>query len=69
MGDVDVLVSGIQGDLNLPFPIKYKLHGFGFIFGKSGGVDKDHTVQWDFFCTAGLYSLNTLPQLAARLRI
>jgi len=39
MGDVDVLVSGIQGDLNLPFPIKYKLHGFGFIFGKSGGVD------------------------------
>ncbi len=39
MGDVDVLVSGIQGDLNLPFPIKYKLHGFGFIFGKAGGVD------------------------------
>jgi uncharacterized protein (TIGR00661 family) len=39
MGDVDVLVSGMQGDLNLPFPIKYKLHGFGFIFGKSGGVD------------------------------
>src|SRR6201986_2090726 len=39
MGDVDVLVSGTQGDLNLPFGIKYKLHGFGFIFGKSGGVD------------------------------
>lgn len=39
MGDVDVLVSGTQGDLNLPFPIKYKLHGFGFVFGKSGGVD------------------------------
>lgn len=39
MGDVDVLVSGNQGDLNLPFPIKYKLNGFGFIFGKSGGVD------------------------------
>jgi uncharacterized protein (TIGR00661 family) len=39
MGDVDVLVSGMQGDLNLPFPIKYKLHGFGFVFGKAGGVD------------------------------
>lgn len=39
MGDVDVLVSGNQGDLNLPFPIKYKFNGFGFIFGKSGGVD------------------------------
>jgi uncharacterized protein (TIGR00661 family) len=38
-GDVDVLVSGNQGDLNLPFPIKYKLTGFGFVFGKSGGVD------------------------------
>jgi len=39
MGDVDVLVSGTQGDLTLPFPVKYKLHGFGFVFGKSGGVD------------------------------
>src|ERR1700743_3730695 len=39
MGDVDVLISGIQGDLSLPFPVKYKFHGLGFIFGKSGGVD------------------------------
>jgi uncharacterized protein (TIGR00661 family) len=39
MGDVDVLVSGTQGDLSLPFQVKYVLHGFGFIFGKSGGVD------------------------------
>ena len=39
MAEVDVLVSGTQNDLILPFPIKYKLNGFGFIFGKSGGVD------------------------------
>jgi uncharacterized protein (TIGR00661 family) len=39
MGTVDVLVSGTQGDLSLPFQVKYLLHGFGFIFGKSGGVD------------------------------
>jgi len=39
MGDVDVLVSGTQGDLALPFPVKYTMHGFGFVFGKSGGVD------------------------------
>ena len=39
IGDVDVLVSGTQGDLTLPFPVKYQLHGFGFVFGKSGGVD------------------------------
>lgn len=38
-GDVDVVVSGIQGDLKLPFPVKYQFHGLGFIFGKSGGVD------------------------------
>jgi len=38
-GEVDVLVSGIQGDLPLPFPIRYKLNGLSFIFGRSGGVD------------------------------
>src|ERR1700744_4047504 len=38
-GDVGVIVSGIQGDLTLPFPVKYQCHGFGFVFGKSGGVD------------------------------
>jgi predicted glycosyltransferase len=36
-GDVDVLVSGIQGDLSLPFPVKYKFNGLGFIFGKGRG--------------------------------
>lgn len=36
---VDVLVSGIQADLLLPFDVKYKLHGLSFIFGRSGGVD------------------------------
>lgn len=38
-GEVDVLISGIQADIQLPFQIKYKLHGLSFIFGKSGGVD------------------------------
>lgn len=38
-GEVDILVSGIQGDLKLPFPVKYELKGLSFIFGKSGGVD------------------------------
>ncbi|NQD72267.1 glycosyl transferase [Sphingobacterium shayense] len=39
MAEVDVLVSGIQADIELPFPVKYRLHGLSFIFGKSGGVD------------------------------
>lgn len=38
-GQVDVLISGIQADIHLPFEIKYRLHGLSFIFGKSGGVD------------------------------
>ncbi len=39
LGEVDVLVSGIQADLSLPFEVKYRFHGLSFIFGKSGGVD------------------------------
>lgn len=37
--DVDVLLSGIQGDLELPFPVKYKYYGWSYVFGKNGGVD------------------------------
>ena len=35
-GDVDVLISGIQADVAVPFPVKYKLYGMSFIFGKKG---------------------------------
>ena len=38
-GDVDILVCGIQADLELPFPVKYRIRGLSFIFGKGGGVD------------------------------
>ncbi|MDN5214448.1 glycosyltransferase family protein [Fulvivirgaceae bacterium BMA12] len=38
-GEVDIVVSGTQADVTLPYPIKYKLRGFSFIFGKKGGVD------------------------------
>ncbi len=39
IAETDVLISGTQGDLNLPFPIQYKLKGFSFVFGKKGGID------------------------------
>lgn len=39
LAGVDVLVSGIQGDLTLPFEVRFKFQGMGFVFGKSGGVD------------------------------
>ncbi len=38
-GEVDILVSGIQADVSLPFVIKYKFKGLSFVFGKNGGVD------------------------------
>lgn len=37
--EVDILISGSQADVELPFPVKYKYKGLGFIFGKKGGVD------------------------------
>ncbi|MCB9246706.1 MAG: glycosyl transferase [Flavobacteriales bacterium] len=36
---VDVLISGTQSDLKLPFPIDYALRGLSFTFGRSGGID------------------------------
>lgn len=38
MAETDVLVSGIEGDLKLPFKVDYQLYGMSFIFGKKGGV-------------------------------
>lgn len=38
-GEVDILVSGIQSDIELPFEVKYRFNGLSFIFGKKGGVD------------------------------
>ncbi len=37
--DVDVLLSGIQGDLKMPFPVKFRKHGLGYIFGTKGGIN------------------------------
>jgi uncharacterized protein (TIGR00661 family) len=37
--NVDIMLSGIQADIVLPFPIKYRYHGLSLVFGKNGGVD------------------------------
>ncbi|MBV9962665.1 MAG: glycosyl transferase [Parafilimonas sp.] len=44
-GDVDILVSGIQADVDLPYIITYKFQGLSFIFGKKGGVDLFETYK------------------------
>lgn len=38
-GELDLLVSGIQSDLSLPFEVKYAFKGMSFVFGKKGGID------------------------------
>jgi uncharacterized protein (TIGR00661 family) len=38
-GDVDILVSGIQSDIELPFKVKHRLKGISFVFGKKGGIN------------------------------
>tara|TARA_R110002020_G_scaffold117986_1_gene269622 strand:+ start:15087 stop:16073 length:987 start_codon:yes stop_codon:yes gene_type:complete len=37
--ELDLLVSGTQADIDLPYPVTYQLKGLSFIFGKKGGVD------------------------------
>jgi uncharacterized protein (TIGR00661 family) len=38
-GDVDILVSGTESEIDLPYKIKYKFKGLSFVFGKNGGID------------------------------
>lgn len=39
-GELDLLVSGTEAEVSLTQPLKYRLHGASFVFGKKGGVDK-----------------------------
>jgi uncharacterized protein (TIGR00661 family) len=38
-GELDILISGTQADVDLPYPIKYRFRGLCFVFGKKGGID------------------------------
>lgn len=39
-GELDLVVSGTEAEVVLSQPLKYKFHGFSFVFGSKGGVDK-----------------------------
>jgi len=58
--ETDILISGYQADVSLPFEIKYQYHGLSFIFGKKGGVD-----IWNTYVKANIKNLvkeiKTLP--------
>lgn len=42
--EVDVLISGIQADIQFPFEVKYSYKGLSFIFGKNGNIDYLKTI-------------------------
>ncbi|NLP57657.1 glycosyltransferase family protein [Lutibacter sp. B1] len=42
---VDVLISGTQAEITLPYDIKYAYKGLSFYFGKNGGVDIFKTIK------------------------
>jgi uncharacterized protein (TIGR00661 family) len=37
--ELDILVSGTQADVQIPYPVRYRFQGLSFIFGERGGVD------------------------------
>lgn len=44
-GDVDLLISGYQSEISLPFPIKHRYQGLSFIFGKEGGINLSESIE------------------------
>jgi len=45
MVETDVLVSGTQSDLKVPFRIDYQFSGMSFMIGQNGGVDIPATIR------------------------
>lgn len=39
MVHLDVMISGTQSDIDIPYPIKYRYKGVSFKFGSNGGID------------------------------
>lgn len=42
--EVDYLLSGSQGDIDLNRPVRYRRYGASFLFGQDGGIDLIRTV-------------------------
>lgn len=57
--EVDLLVSGMQADVELPYEIKYRFKGLGFIFGSNGGIDLVATYKKNYIKTL-LSEINSL---------
>jgi uncharacterized protein (TIGR00661 family) len=57
---LDILISGSQADVELPYPVKYKFKGLGFIFGAKGGIDLVATYKKNYIKVL-LSEINSLP--------
>jgi len=43
--ELDILLSGHQSEVNLPYEINYQCRGLSFILGKNGGIDFLKTIK------------------------
>jgi uncharacterized protein (TIGR00661 family) len=57
---VDILISGIQAEVEFPYPVKYRFRGLGFIFGANGGIDIIETYKKNYVKVL-LSEINSLP--------
>jgi len=57
---VDLLISGSQADVELPYEVKYRFKGLGFIFGANGGIDIVETYKKNYIKVL-LNEINSLP--------
>jgi uncharacterized protein (TIGR00661 family) len=57
---VDILISGTHAEIKLPFDVKYRFKGLGFIFGANGGIDIIETYRKNHIKDL-LSEINSLP--------
>jgi uncharacterized protein (TIGR00661 family) len=57
---VDILISGMHAEIKLPYPVKYRFKGLGFIFGANGGIDMIETYKKNHIKVL-LSEINSLP--------
>ena len=57
---LDLLISGPPADLSLPFEVRYRAQGMGFLFGKKGGINFVKTF-WQFNSSKFLREVRELP--------
>jgi uncharacterized protein (TIGR00661 family) len=61
-GELDLLVSGRQAEVQLPYLVKYKKPGISYTFGKKGGIDMidsfKHLRPFHFFRDISTFPVN-----------